>query len=228
MIGWIKIHRKLLEWEWYDDYKTFRLFIHLLLKANHQAKNYKGTKIERGQIMTGLKLLSEQTGLSMQQVRSALINLKSTNEITNQTSNKGTIIQIVKYKDYQVLTNKPTNEQQTDNKPITTNKNIKNDNNDKESIYNIENVYEFLKLKNPAAIEIFEMNNKKSFAGDYEKFITNFNSIIIENDIKWEPKILLARLWRLNANWDKTPKKNRDEKDPTAIENLDELLKIKT
>ena len=133
-VGWVKIHRKLLEWEWYDDYKTFRLFIHLLLKANHKVKNYKGTKIGRGQVMTGLKLLSEQTGLSMQQVRSALSNLKATNEITNQTSNQGTIIQIVKYKDYQVLTNKPTNEQQTNNKPSTTNKNIKNDNNEKNII----------------------------------------------------------------------------------------------
>jgi len=120
--GWIKIHRKLLEWEWYDEPNTFRLFMHLLLKANHKPKNYRGVFIESGQVMTGINLLSEQTGLTFQKVRTSLNNLKSTNEITIKTNNKGTIIQIVKYKDYQVSTSEITNEQQTNNKPITTNK----------------------------------------------------------------------------------------------------------
>jgi len=133
--GWIKIHRKLLEWEWYDEINTFRLFIHLLLKANHKPKSYRGVMIESGQVMTGLSLLSEQTGLTMQKVRTALNNLKSTNEITIKTSNKGTIIQIVKYIDYQVVTNETTNKQQTDNKQITTNKKYKELKEDKKSVF---------------------------------------------------------------------------------------------
>ena len=100
------------------------------------------------------------------------------------------------------------------------------DNKIKDSIISIEDAYDFLKNKEPEKIELFEMQNKKDFP-DYNVFTTNFNSIIIENDIMWEPKVLLARLYRLNINWDKTPKKNRDEKDPTAIENLDEALKLK-
>ena len=32
--GWIKIHRKLLEWEWADDPNMVALWIHLLLNAN--------------------------------------------------------------------------------------------------------------------------------------------------------------------------------------------------
>jgi len=116
--GWIKIHRKMLDWEWYDDSNTFRLFLHLLLKANHKPKKYRGVLINTGQVMTGLNLLSKQTGLSIQNIRTALGNLELTNEVTNKTSSKGSIIQIVKYKDYQVLTSK----QQTDNKQLTTNK----------------------------------------------------------------------------------------------------------
>lgn len=88
--------------------------------------------------------------------------------------------------------------------------------------YHLDNAYDFLKIKEAHDIEIFEMQNKKSFGGDFEKFIVNFNSIIIENDVKWEPKILLARLYRLNMNWDKTPKGN---KPLTAVENLDIALK---
>jgi len=52
--GWIKIHRKLLDWEWYDEPNTFRLFLHLLLKANHKPRNYRGVIIETGQVVTGL------------------------------------------------------------------------------------------------------------------------------------------------------------------------------
>lgn len=34
MEGYIKIHRKMLDWEWYDDIPTKTLFLHLLLTAN--------------------------------------------------------------------------------------------------------------------------------------------------------------------------------------------------
>jgi len=127
--GWIKIHRQLLEWEWYDDINVKVLFFHLLLKANHKPKKYKGKIIEVGELLTGRDVLSIQTGLSIQKIRTALSKLKSTNEITIKTSPQGTVIQIVNYKKYQIVTNEITNEQPTSNQQVTTNKNIKNDNN---------------------------------------------------------------------------------------------------
>jgi len=36
--GWLKLHRKFKEWEWYQDSKMVHLFIHLLVTANHQNK----------------------------------------------------------------------------------------------------------------------------------------------------------------------------------------------
>lgn len=126
MSGWIKIHRKILEWEWYDDTNTFRLFMHLILKANHKDKKYRGQVIKSGCLLTGRELLSQETGLSIQQVRTCLERLKSTNEITINSSRQGTIIQVVKYKDYQITTNDLTTSQPQDNQQVTTNKNIKN------------------------------------------------------------------------------------------------------
>lgn len=124
--GWIKIHRKLLDWEWYDEPNTLRLFLHLLLKANHKPKKYRGVDIKQGQVMTGYDRLANELGVSTQQIRTALNKLKLTNEITSVSNSQGTIIQIVKYKDYQVstdeITSKATDKQQTDNKRITTNK----------------------------------------------------------------------------------------------------------
>ena len=127
MSGWIKIHRKILEWEWYDDANTFRLFMHLILKANHKDKNYRGQLVKKGSLLTGRELLSQETGLSIQQIRTCLTRLKSTNEITIKTSRQGTIIQIVKYESYQVVTNEPTTNQPTSNQQVTTNKNVKNE-----------------------------------------------------------------------------------------------------
>jgi len=80
--GFIKIYRLFLEWEWYDDINTSRLFLHLLLKANFKDKKWHGIDVKRGEILTGRKELSKQTGLSEQQVRSSLNKLKSTSGLT--------------------------------------------------------------------------------------------------------------------------------------------------
>lgn len=101
MNGWIKLHRSILEWEWYNDNNTKIVFLHLLLTANHKEKKWQGITIKRGQKLTSLQHLAEETNLSMQQVRTALDKLKSTNEITTKSTNRNTLITIEKYSDYQ-------------------------------------------------------------------------------------------------------------------------------
>lgn len=123
--GWIKLHRQILEWEWYSDNNCFRVFLHLLLKANHKEKRFKGIELKVGSIVTSRDLLARETGLSSQQVRTALNKLISTNEITSVTSSQGTILQIVSYEKYQIATSEITNEQPTSNQQVTTNKNNK-------------------------------------------------------------------------------------------------------
>lgn len=129
MQGWIKIHRGLLDWEWYDDNNTKILFLHLMLKANHKEKKYRGTVVKVGSLLTGRDLLSKQTGLSVQRIRTALSNLELTNEITIKTNSQGSVIQLVNYKKYQVLTNELTNKQPSSNHQVTTNKNVKKEKN---------------------------------------------------------------------------------------------------
>jgi len=132
--GWIKLHRKLTEWEWFDDHNTFRLFIYLLLTTNHKPKQWKGATIKTGSKLTGINSLSEHTGLSVQQIRTSLKKLKETKEITIVPTNKYSIITITNWKKYQTDGKTPTNNQQTNNNQSTTNK---NDNNDK----NVKKVY---------------------------------------------------------------------------------------
>ena len=93
--GFIALQRKVLEWEWYNDIPTKTLFIHILLKANFKDKNWQGHLVKRGELITGRKQLSQETGLSEQQTKTALKKLQSTNEITIKATNRFSIINII-------------------------------------------------------------------------------------------------------------------------------------
>lgn len=153
MNGWIKIHRKLINWEWYADSKMVHLFLHFLLSANHVDGNYRGIPIKRGQLITGLNKITEATGISAQSIRTCINRLKSTNEIQVQSTNKYSIITICNYDDYQLndfdankqTTSKLTNEQQTNNKQSTTNNNTNNNKNEenKKNVVSFESCFSF-------------------------------------------------------------------------------------
>jgi len=129
MSGWIKIHRQILDWEWYSDNNAFRVFMHLILKANHKEKRYKGIELKSGSVVTSRDILAMETGLSVRQIRTALDKLKTTNEVAIKTSSKGTIIQVVNYEKYQIETNEKTSDRPTSDQQTTTNKNDKKENN---------------------------------------------------------------------------------------------------
>ena len=137
-MSWIKIHNKLLDWEWASCPETMALWIHILLRANYEDKRWQGITIPRGSFVTSVDNLASTTGLSAQQVRTSLKRLISTSEITSKSTNRFTIITVCKYDSYQLNeesinkqnnepnNNQATNKQQTDNKQITTTADIKN------------------------------------------------------------------------------------------------------
>lgn len=140
--GFIIIHRKIRDWGWYKKSEMVHLFLHLLLLANHEPGEWQGHKINRGQLITGRHNLSKDTGISPQTIRTCLNKLKSTSEITIKSTNKFSIITILKYSDYQdkrekstsKLTNKLTNNQPATNQQLTTNNNVNNVNNENNNI----------------------------------------------------------------------------------------------
>lgn len=127
--SWIKLYRKFLEWEWYDDVNTKVLFLHILLRANYKDKKWRGEVIHRGEWITSLEHMSQETGLSVQQVRTSIDKLKSTNEITYLGTPNYSKITVKNYKKYQQATSSLTNEQQTINKRLTTTKERKKERN---------------------------------------------------------------------------------------------------
>lgn len=164
MSGWIKLHRQITDWEWYTDHNTFRVFLHLLLTANHKDKKFKGMDLKAGTIVTSRDLLAYATGLSVRQIRTALDKLKTTNELTIKTSPQGTIIQIVNYVKYQIEASETTNKRPTSDQQTTSNKNVKNN---KE--INIPSYSEFLSY----ALEKKPLLNQQDLKLKYESWIEN-------------------------------------------------------
>jgi hypothetical protein len=133
MSGWIKLHRKFLDWEWFNKSEAVHLFLYMLIKANHKNAKWQGNDVKRGQFISSLGNISNATGISIQQIRTILKKLEKTNEIEVKSTSQFTIVTICKYECYQdenETTNKPlTNNQQTTNKQSTTNKNDKKEKN---------------------------------------------------------------------------------------------------
>lgn len=102
MNGWIKLHRQILEWEYYDDVKCFKLWMHLLLKCNIESgKKAYGFTLEAGQMITTLPKLAAETGLSQKEVRTALDKLLNGRQITQKTTNKFRLITVENWAFYQ-------------------------------------------------------------------------------------------------------------------------------
>lgn len=115
MSNYIKIDRKILEWEWYKNLNTCRLFFHILLKANWKEGKFEGKKIERGQFVSSIPKLSEETGLTQREIRTAIGHLKMTGELTVRTYSKYSVFTVNNYCRYQTIDSQ-SDMQPTDNR----------------------------------------------------------------------------------------------------------------
>ena len=197
MSGWIKIHRKFLDWEWFNKSEAVHLFIYLVLKANHKDGQWQGIDIKKGQFVTSFGKISTDTGISLQTIRTLLKKFEKSNEINIQTTNKYSVVTICKYECYQKETETTneqlTNKQQTTNNQLTTNK---NDKNEKEILLDTWIQYR-KQIKKSIKETTIEVIYKKMLEHSFEdcKFVIN-NSI--ENG--WQ-----------GLFWDKLPTKQQTE-----------------
>ena len=133
--GWVKLHRGLVDWEWYDDHNTTRLFIHCIMRANHQPKKWRGIDINRGQFYTSLETLSVETGLTHSQLRTSLNKLKVTGEVTGSSMARGRMLTVFNYDSYQcddrLDVSRVTGLRQANDRLMTANKKDKKEKNDK-------------------------------------------------------------------------------------------------
>ena len=97
MDGWIKIHRKMIDWEWFTVPEMVQLYVYLIAMAAHCERECYGAVIERGQVLTGRGRIARDTNLSDRTIRTCLKRLKSTGEVTIKTTSRYSIITICNY-----------------------------------------------------------------------------------------------------------------------------------
>lgn len=110
----------MIEWEWYKDGNTARVFFHILINAYFDGFSVDGYEIKRGSFITSVGRIGKELGLSVQSVRTALNKLKSTGEISVIATHKYSIVIVNNYDKYQVAT-KSTREFQHTKAQISTN-----------------------------------------------------------------------------------------------------------
>ena len=170
MEGWIKLHRKILDNPVINkDADYLAVWIYLLLNATHKEVSaiFKGKKILLipGQLITGRKSISDDLSISESKIYRILNDFKSEQQIEQQTSNKNSLITILKWNEYQ--NNEQQNEQQMNNKRTTNEQQVNTNKNERNNINN--NINNFINNSD----ENFEKNEEYEKQFDYYKNFIN-------------------------------------------------------
>lgn len=179
MEWFIQIHRKILEWEWYNDVNVKVLFLHILFTANYTEKKWRWINILPWQLLTWRKSLSQDTWLSESQVRTALDKLVSTWEIAIQSTNEYSILTLNNWESYnQPIASKIANESPTNRQRIATTNNINKDKKNKK-LYSIENNIKII------TEHLEKLDNRTTRYKFYKSMLDNIKYIDYEIDLNW-------------------------------------------
>ena len=100
--GWIKISRKIKDWQHYHNGYVFHVFMDLLLDAFPKQRVVKGKTIEAGQVVVSIAKIKANTGIkSNHTVIDALKSLVESGEITKERIGNETIVTINNFATYQ-------------------------------------------------------------------------------------------------------------------------------
>lgn len=142
MGGWVKLHRDILSWEWWDEPAMVKAWLTILMLANSEDRKWHGQTVKAGSFVTSLGKLSASLGLPINRTRTVISRLKETGEITVQSNRHFTLVSVNNWEKYQDndqtndeenhkpqsadnqadnadFSEKVTNQSQTNHKPIT-------------------------------------------------------------------------------------------------------------
>lgn len=99
--GFIKLHRSILDWEWWHDENTRNVFLWLLLNANWDDSRFQGHVIPKGSLVTSYPKIAQSLNISERNARTAINHLKSTGEVTVKVTRRFSIVTIENWAKYQ-------------------------------------------------------------------------------------------------------------------------------
>ena len=122
--GFALLHRKIMDVPFYKDAEAAHLWVHLLLRANHEqtlvSTDVGDVICERGEFITGRNTLAMETGLTADRVKSLLRKFQNLRMLTTTSTTRLTVLTVVKYDEYQ------SNFCPADVQPVSTDNNILN------------------------------------------------------------------------------------------------------
>ena len=105
MQGWIKLHRKILHSELFQNEKLLKIFIYCLTKSSHKRTECRvgrqKVQLEPGQFVFGRKKASSELNMKESTVRDYLKVLQEENVITIYSTNKFSVITVNNWAVYQ-------------------------------------------------------------------------------------------------------------------------------
>lgn len=132
--GYIKLWRKIGDWEWFTDVETCHLFIYLLLHARSNEGRWRGIPIYKGEIVQSIETIADRSGLTIRNVRTAIKHLQVTGEVTERYHGKHRIIKLKNYEVYHqsdtIVAEELTGKRQGSDREVTANKKEKKEKND--------------------------------------------------------------------------------------------------
>jgi len=144
--GWVRDHRKILDWPWFKNPNAAHLWEYCRLKASYQARRALVGPVEvdllPGQFIYGRRTAADETGLSEQEIRTAAKHLirEGCLNLTTHSTNLFSVATVCNWERYQGngdVANQPSNQaltnlQPTSNQPLTTDKKVKKEEEGKE------------------------------------------------------------------------------------------------
>lgn len=116
--GFVKLYRDYDSHKWNTDPNTMAVLIRCLLNANINDSYFEGHLVPKGSFATSVSILSKQTGVKQNAIRTALNRLTTDKVLNIQPTNRFTIITVCNYEYYK---DSPQTKIETTDKQLTNN-----------------------------------------------------------------------------------------------------------
>lgn len=231
MAGWIKIHRKILQSEFYKNLtgRQRDVIITLLLMADHESREWKYKdktyRTEPGQVFTSFEKIREKCGkdCTRETVRATILNAENNYFLTRISHKTHTLITIENWETYQ---SDYTEQTQNKHRADTTQTRVTTTNKKKEYIYSVDTPeYRLSKL----LFTLMRENNPNCKEPNVQSWCKDMNKLIridkrepedIAAVIKWCQK---DDFWKSNIL---SPNKLRKQYDQLKVKMPAEKTKV--
>lgn len=201
--GWVSLHRKSIKWKWYKNPFVKAVFNHCVLTANHEDGFWRNIEVKRGQLITSREKIADANGMTIQQVRTCLTKLVSTNDLIVETTNHYSKITVVNYDKYQTnngltststLTQTSTDKSTNKNEDISTNKSTQNitskSTTNNNILINNNNIYKLNYTKLNLLFNYLINKEKQNFENLKENDKNSIRNILKKIEILIQPEVI--------------------------------------